>query len=302
MAVMLVVTAAALLLASVAFAALARAETEAPVHPAVGAQQRPSPRVKPLPPADVAAMTPPLPKPKPQRPAAPPAEAAPAPPVAPKAPDVAAPVAPAQPREASTPAPPAVSSQAAMTSDGYAACVDGLKAAGHDFTPLGDFAEAGCTLSGAVRVKAVATAFGVVALSGEPVMLCSFARQVIGWVRDVGAPLAAAYTGRKLTVIETGPGLVCRNRYNQAGQKVSEHARGNALDIASFHFDDGARLAVRPGLGDAEPKPSLMRALRASGCGYFTTVLGPGSNAAHEEHLHFDYAMRDNAWNYRICE
>jgi hypothetical protein len=189
-----------------------------------------------------------------------------------------------------------------MPADGYAACVAELKAAGVEFTPLGDVTEQGCTLSGAVKVTGVATRLGTVALSGEPVMLCSFARQLTGWVREVGAPLGFAYTGSKLTMIETGPGLVCRTRYNQTGQKVSEHAKGNALDIAGFAFADGKRMAVRPAADDAEPKPSLMRAWRASGCGYFTTVLGPGSNAAHEEHLHFDYAMRNNAWNYRICE
>lgn len=121
-------------------------------------------------------------------------------------------------------------------------------------------------------------------------------------MREVGAPLTLAYTGKKLVRIDTGPGLVCRNRYNQPDQKVSEHAKGNALDIAGFRLEDGTSIIVKPLPSDTEPKPTLMRAYRASGCGYFTTVLGPGSNAAHEEHLHFDYAMRGKGYNYRICE
>jgi hypothetical protein len=298
----------ALLVALLTPATVAHAEANPPLRPAGQPKAVPLPRSKPAPPADMAVMTPPLPQPKPKaaRPKA--ATVTPAP-VAPATPEVTAPADPAPPKEAAPPSPPAppaapprVSSQAAMSGDGYSACVADLQAAGVVFTPLGDVTEEGCTLAGAVKVKAVATPLGAVALSGDPTMLCSFARQLTGWVREVGAPLAFAYTGRKLTLIETGPGLVCRTRYNQPGQKVSEHAKGNALDIAGFRFDDGSRMTVRPGPADAEPKPSLMRAWRASGCGYFTTVLGPGSNAAHEEHLHFDYAMRSNAWNYRICE
>ena len=43
-------------------------------------------------------------------------------------------------------------------------------------------------------------------------------------------------------------------------------------------------------------------ALRISACGYFTTVLGPGANAAHAEHYHFDLGLHGKSGNYRICE
>jgi hypothetical protein len=42
--------------------------------------------------------------------------------------------------------------------------------------------------------------------------------------------------------------------------------------------------------------------LRTSACGYFTTVLGPGSNEAHKNHFHFDLALHGRSDNYRICE
>jgi hypothetical protein len=38
----------------------------------------------------------------------------------------------------------------------------------------------------------------------------------------------------KFVAIETGPGLVCRTRYDRAGEKISEHAKGNV--IVSWHF------------------------------------------------------------------
>ena len=47
---------------------------------------------------------------------------------------------------------------------------------------------------------------------------------------------------------------------------------------------------------------SVLSALRTSACGYFTTVLGPGSNAAHANHLHFDLGQHGKSGTYRICE
>jgi hypothetical protein len=131
-------------------------------------------------------------------------------------------------------------------------------------------------------------------------MLCAFARQFASWIKEIAAPLAIAGTQHRLTEIVTGPGLVCRTRYGRPGEKISEHARGNAIDIAAFRLDGGTSLPVKDG-GEAG-RQELLRALRTAACGYFTTVLGPGSNEAHKEHLHFDLGMHGRSMNYRICE
>ncbi len=101
-----------------------------------------------------------------------------------------------------------------MAAPDYAACLSDLTRTGAVYQPLGNLTKEGCALSGAVQLQSVATNFGTVTISGEPIMLCSFARQFVSWVRDIGAPLTLAYTGAGLTTIETGPGFVCRNRYN----------------------------------------------------------------------------------------
>ena len=189
-----------------------------------------------------------------------------------------------------------------MAAPDYAACLSDLARTGAVYQPLGDLTKEGCALSGAVQLQSVATNFGAVTISGEPIMLCSFARQFVSWVRDIGAPLTLAYTGARLTTIETGPGFVCRNRYNQPDAKISEHAKGNAIDIAAFALSDKQRISVKPQPNDPANAQELLRIFRTSGCGYFTTILGPGSNAAHEEHLHFDYGMHGKTMNYRICE
>jgi hypothetical protein len=117
-------------------------------------------------------------------------------------------------------------------------------------------------------------------------------------VRDVAAPLTLGYTGQRLAQIETGAGFACRARYDKPGEVPSEHAKGDALDIASF---DNRRIPVKQEDSDA-PSRDLVHALRMTACGYFTTVLGPGSDTAREAHFHFDSGLHGATPNYRICE
>jgi hypothetical protein len=183
-----------------------------------------------------------------------------------------------------------------------AQCLSELKAANVQFTALGNVSKEGCAVEGAVELDAVSSPFGIVSIPGKPTMACVFARQFTTWVRNVAAPLTLAYMNSKLAAIETGEGFVCRTRYDKPGEKLSEHAKGNAVDIAAFRLENGRRLLVKDASSSAQIDGVLMRTYRATGCGYFTTILGPGSNEAHKEHLHFDYGLHGATYNYRICE
>ena len=129
---------------------------------------------------------------------------------------------------------------------------------------------------------------------------CSFGRLLGEWTGEVALPLLSGSLGSPLATITTGPGLVCRNRVGTSTTKVSEHAKGNAIDITGFTLEDKRSLLIGQKLGDAESR--ALHALRLSACGYFTTVLGPGANPAHATHLHFDYGKHGKTYNYRICE
>lgn len=187
-----------------------------------------------------------------------------------------------------------------MAPPDYAECVSELVSRKVVFTQLGKVTQQGCELSGAIQLDSVVTAFGNVNISGKPTMLCSFVRRFSEWVRDVGAPLTLAYTGQRLAQIESGPGFACRARYDKPGAIPSEHAKGDAIDIASFVLADNRRIAVNQ--QDSDTTRDLVRALRTTACGYFTTVLGPGSDSGHANHLHFDSGMHGATPNYRICE
>jgi hypothetical protein len=187
-----------------------------------------------------------------------------------------------------------------MTAPEYAQCVADLTSSHVEFQQAGDVTEQGCRLSGAIRLKAVTTAIGSVTMSGDPAMLCSFAREFSGWVREVAAPLALGHMGQRLARIETGEAFACRARYDKPGAVPSEHAKGNAVDIAAFVLADGSRILVKQ--QDDGAARDLAHALRMTACGYFTTVLGPGTDPAHEAHFHFDSGLHGATPNYRICE
>jgi hypothetical protein len=187
-----------------------------------------------------------------------------------------------------------------MTAPEYAQCVSALTSSHVVFQQVGDVTDQGCKLSGAIRLKAVTTAVGSVSMSGEPAMLCSFAQEFSGWVREVAAPLALGYTGQRLARIETGEAFACRARYDKPGAVPSEHAKGDAVDIGAFVLADGRRIFVKQ--QDDRTARDLVHALRMTACGYFTTVLGPGTDPAHEAHFHFDSGLHGATPNYRICE
>ena len=135
----------------------------------------------------------------------------------------------------------------------------------------------------------------VVAVNPPPTLLCSMAEQVAEFIRaDVGP--AAAALGAPLASVAEAESYECRSRNNIPGARLSEHGRGNALDISAIKLRNGALFTLTDPLV-AKPFRERMRALA---CARFTTVLGPGSDGYHEEHIHLDLGGRSNG--YRICQ
>ncbi len=168
------------------------------------------------------------------------------------------------------------------------------------FTP--PVAEGDCAIPLPVKLRALAVGGGEIAISAEPILDCRLAERLADWIGNVVEPLARHHLGAGLAAVETGPGYACRKRNNLATGKLSEHAKGNALDIAAFALSDGRRIAVHPGDRPTPAEAAFLAAVRTTACGYFLTVLGPGSDAAHAEHLHLDLGPHGRTPNYRICE
>jgi hypothetical protein len=135
----------------------------------------------------------------------------------------------------------------------------------------------------------------VVTIEPAPQLQCATAEAVAEWVRDdVGE--AASGLGAPLASVIAFDSYECRGRNNIAGAKLSEHGKGNAIDIGGIKLKTGATFT----LTDPQVAKPFRERMRAQACARFTTVLGPGSDGYHEEHIHLDLAERSHG--YRICQ
>jgi hypothetical protein len=159
-----------------------------------------------------------------------------------------------------------------------------------------------CHVTNPVQLSSVKTPIGRVELPGTPLLNCAFARQFVVWLSDIATPLVAGFGESKLLSISTGTSYECRVRNGDFSGKMSEHAFGNAIDIAGITLTNKKRIEITAVADPEDPDHRLLMALRTSACGYFTTVLGPGADAAHASHYHFDLGVHGKNTNYRICE
>jgi hypothetical protein len=159
-----------------------------------------------------------------------------------------------------------------------------------------------CQVDMPVRLLAVLTPRGRVMLPDKPTLNCRFARQFALWLSDAGAAVVSARMNTTLAKVSTGPGYECRGRNGDASAKLSEHAFGNAVDITTIVTADGRTFLVSDAVVTNSAAFPLLRGLRTTACGYFTTVLGPGANAAHASHFHFDMGLHGKSLSYRVCQ
>jgi hypothetical protein len=154
----------------------------------------------------------------------------------------------------------------------------------------------GCEAPDVVQLDAIMLADRRrVAVSPPAVLRCTMATAVANWVRgDLLAALAGQ--GGALTGIDNLDSYECRGRNRVADAKISEHGHANALDIRAVELNGGRRLE----LTSPEVAREIRETLRRSVCNRFTTVLGPGSDGFHEDHVHIDLAERRN--RFRLCQ
>ncbi len=137
---------------------------------------------------------------------------------------------------------------------------------------------------------------GDVELKPEAVLSCAMAEATAMFVRDHASPVTKREFGSSLSAIGNASSYVCRPRNGTS--KLSEHAFANALDWASLELADGTLIEVRAYQRVHPRRSRTISALREAACGPFKTVLGPGSDAAHADHFHFDMAARRNGGTF----
>ncbi|MDE2619809.1 MAG: extensin family protein [Sphingomonadales bacterium] len=167
-------------------------------------------------------------------------------------------------------------------------CLANLGATRAAFTPLPDqYFGAGCSTLNTVRLASLQGDNAALALSNLGPVTCPLANTFAAWARYGVDRAARQVLGSPLVRIETMGSYNCRTV--AGSDRLSAHARAEAIDVAAFVLADGRRISV---LGDwtaGEPQTrAFLQTVHASACKRFGTVLGPAYNAAHRDHLHLE--------------
>jgi hypothetical protein len=227
----------------------------------------------------------PLPPPRPD------AQAAPAGDLEAKAAEV--PLPPPRPPEMAA-APAAADTEADLIED--IACHERLVQLGVRFEPLSPIVNGACGARRPIRVLRLSDGIEI----APPVTLtCDAAEALARWSAEVVTAEAARHLEAKPSRIAIGTSYECRGQNHRPDAKLSEHAFANGIDVSGFEFGKGKSITVGALPAEA-PEGRFLAAVRGGACTHFTTVLGPGSDAAHGDHLHLD--MRGRKAGYRICQ
>ena len=212
------------------------------------------------------------------------------PPVPPPRPDR-----PSEPPQPAMPDKPAPFARGPADSD-PAACLDRLGKLGVGVQPLPAISAGACGARYPFRLAVLPNGIDLVPVAQ---VSCPIAEALARWVNEAVSPEARTHLGRAPVKLLIGASYECRGRNRVPGATLSEHAFANAIDIMGFVFAQGAPLPVKAWPAET-PEGRFLSAIRSRACGQFTTVLGPGSDATHHDHLHLD--LRERKRGFRMCQ
>lgn len=144
------------------------------------------------------------------------------------------------------------------------------------------------------------TAVGPVAMKPAATLACPIVSELDRWLADTVQPSAMRWFGVRVVEIKQISAYSCRGMNGNPHAHISEHAFGNALDISGFVLADGRRVTVKDGWRGVPEEQGFLRDVQSGACAHFTTVLAPGSNVYHYDHIHVDLMRR--ASRRLICQ
>jgi hypothetical protein len=188
------------------------------------------------------------------------------------------------PAVSSTPAPPSACRLALTEAIAIAPSIPAIHGPG------------GCGGDDLVRLEAVVLSDKrQVAVKPAAILRCAMASQIADWIRTDIAPLAVG-AGSVISGLDNFDSFECRGRNRVVGAQLSEHGRANALDVRALKLANGQSISLTDRTVPRELRENVLHSV----CTRFTTVLGPGSDGYHEDHIHLDLMERHN--NYKICQ
>jgi hypothetical protein len=133
---------------------------------------------------------------------------------------------------------------------------------------------------------------GPVALRPTATLACPIVSALDKWLAEAVQPAAQRWFGARVVEIKQISAYSCRGMNGNSNAHISEHAFGNALDVAAFILADGRKISVKEGWKGLPEEQGFLRDVQGAACGIFNTVLAPGSNKYHFDHIHVDLMRR----------
>ncbi len=135
-----------------------------------------------------------------------------------------------------------------------------------------------------------------VAVKPAAILRCTMASAIADWVRTDMVPLATSLGSTISDLDNFDSASSAAAATASPARMLSEHGKANALDVRAIKLANGQSI----GLTDRSMPRDVRERVLHSVCARFSTVLGPGSDWYHEDHIHLDLAQRRN--DYRICQ
>jgi len=201
------------------------------------------------------------------------------------------------PRPIAPPPPPQVL-------DPDSACLKDLRDRSVVFEPLATAgASPACQVPNPVKV----TADGPIGWNRAGVLSCATMRVVDRFETEAVQAAAQRHFGQRVVRLLHMGTYECRTRRTDAtaaaaaagrpvsGGRLSEHAKGQAIDIGGFELADGTIVSVKRDWRAGGRNAAFLHEVARAACEHFNVVLTPNYNAVHADHLHLDIGP------HRLC-
>ena len=153
---------------------------------------------------------------------------------------------------------------------------------------------------GPPRSPMVTGTIGPVAVQPPATLACPIVSALDQWISAAVQPAALRWFRQPVVEIKQISAYSCRGMNGDPNAHISEHAFGNALDIAEFVLADGHRISVQYGWRGSPEEQGFLHDVQLAACREFSTVLAPGANVYHYNHIHVDLMRRSSGRH--ICE
>ena len=160
-----------------------------------------------------------------------------------------------------------------------------------------------CGMTRPLKVSALDN--GAIAVDKTLTIDCPIIPALEAWLNAIVEPDAQARFGQRVATVNVFGAYSCRGIDNMPGARLSEHAFGNAVDVAGFTLADGRKIDfVHDWKSAGSQEAAFLHEAHAGACQYFTTVLGPGADVFHYNHIHLDLANHGSTDTgpRRICK